>query len=68
MENNMSKKKDEDGFDWSFSNKSVEDRLNAGREQMKGTADSTPKKKKEGQPSGYLDTQLFPNKKKPYHE
>jgi len=58
----------EKGFDWSFSNKSVNERVDAGREQMKGTKETTSKKKKEGEPSGKLDTQLFPNKKKPYHE
>jgi hypothetical protein len=60
--------KNKKGFDWSFSNKSVDDRLDKGREEMAEKKDEKPKKKKEGEPSGHLDTQLFPNRKKPYHE
>ena len=66
MGNIMSDK--EKGFDWSFSNKSVEDRVNSGREQMKSTKETKIKKKEKTKPSGHLDTQLFPNRKKPYHE
>ena len=57
------------GFDWSFSNKSVNDRLEKGRKEMAEKKESKKKKKDpEKGPSGKLDTQLFPNRKKPYHE
>lgn len=58
------------GFDWSFSNKSVDKRLESGRKEMEAKSEKKKKAKKpeSKEPSGYLDTQLFPNKKKPYHE
>ena len=81
------------GFDWSFSNKAVAERLESGRLEMEGIHENVDKKKpekkqhaeeqaaigtikkKDGNPygadkpvSGKLDTQLFPNRKPPYHE
>jgi len=79
----MSKDKEDNGYDWSFSNKSVQERLDAGRKQMEDVREDVGKskdpvgtiKKKKGNPygadkpvSGKLDTQLFPNRKPPYHE
>jgi len=65
----MSDDKDKKGFDWSFSNKSVDDRLNKGRKEMAEKKDEKkPRPKDEKGPSGHLDTQLFPDRKKPYHE
>ena len=65
----MSDEKDDKGFDWSFSNKSVDERLNAGKKEMAKKKEENKKKTNvEKGPSGHLDTQLFPGKKKPYHE
>jgi hypothetical protein len=63
----MSDKKDEKGFDWSFSNKSVDDRLEDGRKEMADIKEGKKNVQEDGR-SGYLDTQLFPGRKKPYHE
>jgi hypothetical protein len=57
-----------EGFDWSFSNKSVNERLESGRKQMSAMGEKKTEKKKDGEPSGHLDTQLFPNRKPLYHE
>ena len=57
-------KKDKDGkIDYQFTSRAVEDRLQSGREQMADVKETKAPKKKEGKPSGYLDTQLFPNRK-----
>jgi len=63
----MSGSREKSGFDWSFSNESVNERLNAGKEQMNGVGE-TPHKRKAPRKSGYLDTQLFPDRKPKYHE
>ncbi len=64
----MSEEK-KDGFDWSFSNKSVDDRLENGRKEMAKKHDGKEKSSDtETGPSGHLDTQLFPDRKKMYHE
>jgi hypothetical protein len=45
----------------------VERRLREGRLKMDQLGERTPKRVP-GTPSPYLDTQLFPDRKKPYHE
>ena len=63
---------EKNGFDWSFSNESVEKRLESGRKEMASKSEKKKKGRRKPEdkktPSGYLDTQLFPNRKKPYHE
>lgn len=60
------------GFDWSFSNRSVDERLRVGREQMEAKSAKKPKGykmvPKDERHSGHMDDQLFPGRKPPYHE
>lgn len=43
----MSDDKEKEGFDWSFSNKAVDERLEVGRREMQGVHEDVDKKKKD---------------------